>query len=51
MSLLLAGKKKENSLKNRRRERKIVGLGTRGFPQSFLSRPGVKVPAKGSEDR
>ena len=28
-----------------------VGLGTRGFPQRSLSRPGEKVPAKGSECR
>jgi hypothetical protein len=28
-----------------------VGLGTRGFPWRYLSRPGEKVPAKGSECR
>ena len=26
-----------------------VGLGTRGFPRRSLARPGVRVPAKGSE--
>ena len=28
-----------------------VGLGTRGFPRRSLARPGVRVPAKGSECR
>jgi hypothetical protein len=28
-----------------------VGLGTRSFPERSLSRPGGKVPAKGSECR
>jgi hypothetical protein len=28
-----------------------VGLGTRGFPQRSLSRPGVRVPEKGIECR
>jgi hypothetical protein len=28
-----------------------VGLGTRGFPRRFLSRPSRKAPARGSEFR
>jgi hypothetical protein len=30
---------------------KSVGLGTRGFPQRSLARPGARVRAKGSECR
>jgi hypothetical protein len=30
---------------------RVVGLGTRGFPQRSLSRLGTWIPAKGSECR
>ena len=36
---------------SKKKKKSPVGLGTRGFPRRSLVRPGVRVPAEGSECR